>query len=286
MSKKPNGAELRQRAVLVEINLNTWQARTRDTSVASDAGTDAAIGYYVKNLLDASVMQTIMSEVKSIRRELEAETLPWTPGARLLPVAKWREFQDIEAETRRRWNEMIDRFLDGYESHVKQQKKALGKFFNADDYPTRADVRDRFSYSVQYHPLPSSEDYSELDIPKRERSYLQRDIEAKIRGFAETAVEKYRSDLRNVCAKLHEQITNGAYGVRAKSYDYLRDLVDSGDAFNVTGDANLTKAIDLLRDNVAEIKSSDLRSNDGAKERAVQAIEKADKLLRMLECLP
>lgn len=269
------------RALLVRYRPTVWQATARDPEATKAAGLEASGSYVMKRLVDKRLVNDIVAEAKSIRRDIEAATLPWSEeGERLLPAKGLDEFRALLAALSDRYDKVVDLFVADYERAVQSQRKKLGSLYNADDYPAISDVRGRFGLRVQYLPLPTGKEFDAIELPKRVRDELRRGT-AQMADAAVRAAERYYMDrLKDVADKIQDQIANQKTKLRRGSYDYMKQLVDAADTMNILENRKLTKAAGLLRESVTDVDPYALRNDARCQSKALRALDEASNLLR------
>lgn len=286
--RKPSGSKLSERGVLARITIRTWTGRARDAELTKsvvDSLKDESIGYFVRTLVDKSVLDEMTATVKRIRRQLEDQTLPWGgEGVRLLPAKNWGAFKLTLSGLRQEFNASVDEFVSQYNNYVRTQRKALGSAFDASMYPTEAYLRDRFELSVEYLPLPDGQDFESLAVPARDRGYLQKDLNEATIELLDDSVRDYKARIADLATRLRDQIVNGRYSVRRNTFDRLKTMVDGIPIFNLSDDEDLAGLHPKLDSVVTGVDPDDLRNDASSKERAVAALDETiDKLGYLLD---
>ena len=186
-------------AMLVEFNASVWTARKLDKSTTSEvvasknaAAKDAA--RVNKHLLAGRTeLDVITQAVNRARQYVYDSTAPWSDsGLRLLPnrnfmtfAAKMNEFDEEVAG-------LVKSFVAIYPTLITAQAMALGDMFKRDDYPTANEIMTKFSFRVNYMPVPTAGDFR-VDVGNEAETYLRN----KMQEFSEKRVEAAMADVRS-----------------------------------------------------------------------------------------
>lgn len=270
------------RSLLVRFKVTLWTATARDQAATKQAGLDGSGSYVMKQLVDKALINDIVAEARSIRREIERATLPWSDeGERLLPASMIESFRMLCVDLRIKYDGVVDRFVADYErARRAQKKKKLGSLYSDDDYPSADDVRAKFVLDVQYYPLPTGREFDALTIPRKQRDELRRGT-AQATDDAIRRAERYFIDrLRDVADKIYDQIAHQKTKLRSGSYDLLRQLLEVAEPMNILQNKRLVAAAELLREGVADVDAFALRNDVRTQEDALRALEQAIDLLK------
>jgi hypothetical protein len=240
-------------AVTVELNISVWTANKLDKTAtntiltANNASvTDAA--QVRKNLMSGTTLRKKIADFAAgCRLWHNTRTLPWADkGARLLPTSL---FMDYKAELNARhamFDNMVEEFLTEYPNLVAIAKQSMGTLFDAADYPTVEEVRDKFGFRLVFSPVAESGDFR-LDIPQQDLDDMRRDYDVAFDERIATAMrlpwEKMHTLLTNMTAKLTE---TGEDGVTRRWHDSFisnaQEMCDMLRHLNITNDPKLEEA--------------------------------------------
>lgn len=257
-------------AMLVELNIRTYNGRRKDKETQEEVTESKG----AKSKRAASVTKSLFAECAeldaitkfqaTVRTRHYALTLPWLDGgARLLPTAKLLAYQQEMNEYAAQFNELVDRFVERFDTLVSAAAFQLGGLFNRAEYPSKESVRERFSFNTTFLPLPTSGDFR-LDI----EAEVQRDI---IERFEKSAGEMLAKAQRDTWERLYDVLTRistrltDVDGKPQRIYDTVvtnaTELCDLLPAFNVTGDHKLEQARARLNDALVGVEPDDLRKS-------------------------
>lgn len=290
---KDNDETLATKALLVRVRITVYTARVRDTAASSkleqDMGAEVGVGIYTKSLVSKKLMNRLGTTVKAIRREYEEITLPWgKDGTRLLPTSQWGEFNDTIEQRREEFWATVDEFLEGYEEH-RRNKKRMGKLYNDKEYMPVEKVRERFSFDVNYAPIPQAGDLR-LDLSNGELSKLKSELKDQVESEYERASRDILYRIYDAVGTFYNQITGDDWvGVRGKTFDHMQRLAAVLPALNVRNDPKIAGLLKALNDQILVYDAGELRDTQGApvnpqaKKRATAAAKKIIERIKRVD---
>ena len=261
-------------ALLVELNVSQWTARkldrsTTDELVSNKHAQAKGAARVNKNLFAGrSELEVVGQHVTETRSFVYNNTLPWSDsGIRLLPSAKFMEFNVKLQEAEDKFYGLVTEFVTVYPSLITAQAMALGDMFNRTDYPQPTDIEHRFRFNVNFMPVPASGDFR-VDIGND----AQAELKAKLAKFADERVENAMKDIKTRLAehlkRMSDRLTvdyiNGE-AVPRKFHDSLlegaHDLCEMVAGLNITNDSQLEEARKALKQAIGGIDVKDLRKD-------------------------
>lgn len=172
-------SNIRNQLLVVSLNISAWEARKQDKKatkeVADNHGTDATVGRYHKDLLPEAAEHDVILKIRNAWRVWHYEnTLPWGDDAgRVLRSVDFLDYAEGYNEFKIQWDAAVEAFLNVYPTLVAQAELHLNTLFNPRDYPSAAEVRDRFNVRMNTYPLPNAEDFRIVEgIPPEEAEKL------------------------------------------------------------------------------------------------------------------
>ena len=265
-------------AMLVELSVSQWTARKLDRSVSDElvankqAQNKGAARVNKHLLAGRNELEVISKFVTQTRDIVYDNTLPWSDsGIRLLPSAKFMEFNAKLQEAEDKFYGLVTEFVQVYPSLITAQAMALGDMFKRDDYPHPDDIEHRFRFSVNYMPVPASGDFR-VDIGND----AQEELRKKLSSLADERVEHAMKDikarllehLKRMSDRLSIDYVSGEAKPR-KFYDSLldgaHDLCDLASSLNIINDPQLEDARKALKKAIGGIDVKDLRKDVGAR---------------------
>jgi hypothetical protein len=261
-------------AMLAEFNASVWTARkldkgaTEEVVTAKRAGAKDAARVNKHLLAGRNELEVIQSMIGRARQYVYDNTLPWSDsGLRLLPTINFEKFATKMNELEQEFEDLVKNFVAVYPSLITAQAMALGDMFKRDDYPTANEIMTKFSFRVNYMPVPTAGDFR-IDVGNAAMD----DIKAKLQRLADERVEQAMADVRKRLGdhlkRMSDRLTTDYIAGEAKPRKFHDSLVegalelcDMTKALNVTGDADLESTRSQLEQLLCNVTPTELRKN-------------------------
>ncbi len=261
-------------AMLAEFNASVWTARkldkgaTEEVVTAKRAGAKDAARVNKHLLAGRNELEVIQSMIGRARQYVYDNTLPWSDsGLRLLPTINFEKFATKMNELEEEFTDLVKIFVAVYPSLITAQAMALGDMFRRDDYPTANEIMTKFSFRVNYMPVPTAGDFR-IDVGNAAMD----DIKAKLQRLADERVEQAMADVRKRLGdhlkRMSDRLTTDYVAGEAKPRKFHDSLVegalelcDMTKALNVTGDADLESTRSQLEQLLCNVTPTELRKN-------------------------
>ncbi len=275
--------DLNRDAMLVGLRISAWSGRLYDREASDhvaahhDASTSA--GRYNKRLLSKAALAALNATMSEARTRHYAQSLPWDDkGSRLLTVANYEQYTGIMDGLREHLVRERARFIEDYDDHVEQARLDLGKLFRIEEYPSKEDLRDRFSIRYRITPVPDAEHFI-AKLATDDTNRVKRDIERHIEEQLHDAVGDLYRRLAEAVDRVSERLTEDDNGkplvFRDTMISNIRDLADVVPRLNIFGDQRLASLCERVKDKIAGVEPDSLRPS-GTFDPAVRARVKRD----------
>jgi hypothetical protein len=257
---------------MVEMNISVWTANKIDKSatdkVVSDNLAVQNAAQVRKNLMaGTSMRKDIADYAAGCRLWHNTRTLPWADkGARLLATSLFMDYK-AEANVRRAtFDKMVDNFMVQYPSLVQTANNYLGTLFNAEDYPSPDNVREKFGFRLVFSPVPEAGDFR-LQVAEQDLNDLRQQYEESFNLRLSDAMREPWDRLHKLIAGMSEKLTD-ADGEDENKKRYHDTLITNAQSLcgmlthlNITKDPQLEQArrdleITMLGADIDAIKES------------------------------
>jgi len=275
--------DLTRDAMLVSLRISAWSGRLYDREasdhVAAQHDASSSAGRYNKRLLPKAALAALNATMSETRTEHYAQSLPWDDkGSRLLTVANYDRYIEIMDGLRERLVRQRARFIEDFDDYVEQARLDLGKLFRIEDYPSKDQLRDRFSIRYRITPVPDA-DHFIADLASDDTERVKRDIESHIEEQLHDAVGDLYRRLAEAVERVSERLTEDGDGkplvFRDTMISNIRDLVDVVPRLNIFGDQRLARLCEHVKERIAGVEPDSLRPS-GAFDPVVRAQVKRD----------
>jgi hypothetical protein len=258
---------LQEKSMVVSLKICKWTATKHDKKITNEvkenhnASDDA--GRYNKRLVakeHLEAIQKLESEARSYHYE---NTLPWGEnGERLLPS---ENFQDYIAKTslfKDKFDSAVIAFVADYPDIILDAKTRLNGMFKESDYPSVANIKDKFAFKTTFMPVPDAD--FRVSLSEAEISRLRSSVSDEITTRITEAVKSTWTRIQEQLSHIKDRLSDPEAKFKNSLFGNLRDLIDLLPRLNVTGDENIericTEMSGLLVDPEAVRNDSKLRS--------------------------
>ena len=261
-------------AMLVEFNASVWTARKLDKSTTDEvtankhAAKDAA--RVNKHLLAGRTeLEVIQQAVGRARQYVYDNTSPWSDsGLRLLPNTRFIKFAERMNEFDEEIAALVKAFIVIYPSLITAQAMALGDMFRRDDFPTPNDLVTKFSFRVNYMPVPTAGDFR-VDVGNKAQEELKAKLESLTQERIDYAMSDVRARLGERLKRISDRLTTDYVQGEAKTRRFHDTLVDGAlemcdlaKSLNIINDPALETARRELEQLLIGVTPSELRKDE------------------------
>jgi hypothetical protein len=245
--------------MLVEFNASVWTARKLDKTTTDEvvatkhaAAKDAA--RVSKHLLAGRTeLEVIQQAVGRARQYVYDKTSPWSDsGLRLLPNISFMAFTEKLDDFEHEFTALVKSFVTIYPSLITAQAMALGDMFKRDDYPSANEIMTKFSFRVNYMPVPTSGDFR-VDVGNAAQAELKARLDKLTQERVDNAMSDVRERLSSHLKRMSDRLTTDYVQGEAKPRRFHDTLVES--ALEL---CDLTKALNIVNDPALETARRDL----------------------------
>lgn len=248
--------------MLVDLQLKSWGSKKTDRHVSDETilakGAVKASGRFVKNLLagaDAELLEVTHYQ-NQIRALVYSRTLPFASnsegakrGERLVSATKTFELMKEVNQVKHEHDKAVVRLQAVWDARVAQARINLGGMSaEVSDYPSSADLPDKFLISFDLRPVPAMADFSRVAVPSELSEALGNRLAEQNARQAGVALDDLRERLLGELQRMAKQLGKCASGERTRLYDSLvtnvQDLVALTRTMNIHNNAGLSKLAD------------------------------------------
>ena len=272
---------LSSRAMLCTLSISAWSARKHDPDaseeIAARHGAQADSGRYHKVLLPKDALAEIQKIISEARQEHYFLTLPWDDnGYRLLPAPAYMDHVNKMRLLSTRFSIAADGLVGQLSSLIEQARTRLGGLFRAQDYPSRDELRAKFSFETKVLPLPDAEDFR-VTLGDEERDRIRRQISAAVEASLQVGSRELWFRLYEAVQHMADRLA--AYKVSEQGVEHpFRDtvvtnlvkLVDVLPKLNITNDPELDRMAEQVKGSLL-VDPKELRKSESVRLETAQA---------------
>jgi hypothetical protein len=257
LSKPKHITSLSTSCVLVSIESHVWNATVQDREISEEVTSakraDKDAGKFVKNLLAKNAEhKAVLNYRQTIYNWMQRCTYDWAGSQRLLPVANLTRFHTEYRDHVKKFEELVDDFLDKYPSIVSNMAFVQGTMFNRNEYPDVSELRHKFSIDLVQSEVPTGD--FRCTIAQDLAEDMSKHYERQAKRLVEDILNKQTTQLTEImkslsyCCETETVIDdNGEVKIRRRklydsTLDRARELCETFKNFNLTADPRLEEA--------------------------------------------
>jgi hypothetical protein len=273
--------DISRKGCFVSLSVSMWGASKKLGTDEVDVGEDADPTLFSTNmaLIDKAALKPIRSIANEGTVAIKVKALPFdlrsisfVPNGLVAGLV-----EELDGLKTRYW-QAVDGFLASYASHKEQARAKLGEHFDETHYPSVAEMRGRFDWRVRVVSMESPQHMAAVD--PRIFAQIQREFQAEMAEFRQTAMDTLRGRFVEMVAHLAERLTPGADG-KAKTFkdasvNHLQDFLRDFESLNIADDQTLKREVERMRGLLDGKTGKDFRGRGGDLQQDVaQAMQKA-----------
>lgn len=274
-------------SMLVELSTSVWTARKLDKS-----STDELVHNKKAQAKDAARVNKHLlagrKELDIINKHVGAfrqnyyypRTLPWSDaGLRLLPTTLFMDFNARVVEEQDKFYQLVDDFIAVYPTLITAQAMALGDMFRRDDFPSVETLKNKFSFSINYMPVPTSGDFR-VDVGNDAAAELRAQFDRMAMQRVDVAMKDVRDRMREHLTRMSDRLAVDVVGGEVKTRTFHDSLLDTGwelcelvKSLNLVQDSDLENARQQLKATLSGVTLADLRKNMDVRKDVKQEVD-------------
>jgi hypothetical protein len=283
MTTNNTAIDLKSRALLCKLSVSKFNPKRADKKVTNEILNEKnaknSAGVFVKNLIDPKALDSITSAEMRARLQHYKFSLPWADeGWRILPSTIYMKYQEAMRESKQEFLNEVDKFLNNYDMHVEQAKRALNSMFEENEYQSKDQVKNLFAFNIDFLPMPSSDDFR-VKLTSGELEEIKKDVDERLIIASETAMKNLWERLITPIKAISEKLNDGNAIFRDSLISNLEEIIDLIPSLNLANDKNLNQIANECREKLAQYKPNTLRNS---KRIRADVAKQADELLKRM----
>jgi hypothetical protein len=243
---------LQKRALLANVSISRWNAHKHDRKVSAQVeatyGAHDA-GRYSKLLVDKTHIKPLNASASAIRALHYKLTLPWDDeGARLLPAKTLQKYTDEMRILKNQDEQLRHDFFKVYPSLVTAAQTRLGSMYDADDYPSPADIPSKFDIKISFNAIPDASDFR-VDVANEAADEIRAAITTEVDAKFQAAMQSCYSRMEKVVSHISTTLKEDNPRIFDTLISNARELIECLPDLNIAGDPQL----DQLREELEKM---------------------------------
>lgn len=268
-------------AVLVNLSIKTFANSRKDPDLTAEVQNkhklSADAGKWLKVKLPEQALKPIKQYATIVRTYHYAHTLMWDEGYRLVTHAGRQSYEKAMCEFETGFQEHVAEFMAQYPKWIEQSKIMHGKTWNPCDYPEPEAMREQFKIAFQFLPIPESQHFN-TEMRSLYGAALEQHNQERIQEAVKETWQRVLDPVRSMADKLSSKDAI----FRDSLVDNIREIVQLVPTLNLTNDATMRQAAQVIQDQLATLNPDTLRENKVMRK---EAAEKAANIVKRFGAL-
>lgn len=279
--------KLEKKAICLSLNIsvlgNVKKLDKEEYTVEADKDMTNA----TKKLLDSPELKAVSKLDGGLRNLIYSLSLPslFKQGVYLIPLQLVEEVNDVLKDFEAKRQDLVDKFVLGYERLISEARVKLGAVFNPNDYKTIEQVRKAFSLSWMYVSMGTPLSLQDVSM----EAFEQEKIKAATL-WQETLYEAQkilRVQLSCLVDNMLESLTSVKGNGKPKTFQdtlitNMGKWLQLFDARNLADDAALKEVVDKAKVLLSGIDPQALRESGNFRNKVVEEFGKVSEQLSTL----
>ncbi len=217
----------------------------------------------------------LKSHFNAWRSEHNRITRPWDGAStRLLPAKLVPQYLDLKSKFEEQTPQKIAEFVDAYPDWEITAPSRMGSLYSASDFPTLSECRERIEYDTAMIPLPEAVQWQRMSlIGPQLITQMETQTNERIAKAVEAARVQTWQDLIEPVEKIVQTLSKDRPRIFDSLIGNLNDIVSLVGAFNLSGDAELTRFAEECKAELATVNADDLRSDPAVRSKVCKKAE-------------
>ena len=268
------------KAILSILNIRTYTARKLDKSVslelnrAKHAASDAS--RVNKLIIPKENLRAVSRAVNALRTAHYTNTLPFSQGAQLLPMANYETYRETISELIIDAEKAARDFVVNYPLLKQSAPRRLGDLYNYSDFPPVEVIADKFSFSLSFQPVADAGQFSDIfGISENEKYKIAAEYSKQLENSYNDSMRAVYERLYKAIQHMSEKLHDREAVFRESLTNNISELIELLPRLNINNETTLTERIKEARE-LIKYSGEQLRENPVARENTAK---QADAIL-------
>lgn len=279
---------LADKALLVKLQRSMYQPYAYDDAATKKLESLTGVadaGRYNKRLFKGNMQLKATNEMfYLLYREYIRHTVPWLDdGIRMVPNALYFEFANDMRGLIAKAKQAADDLANNWIHMVQADMLRLGPLANPDDYPSVAEIRKKFDASIQFFPLPSTDDFR-ITVTDEDKAELDKAIKDAEDNVAKYLLKEMMDPVKAFVIKMSVPIGGKGAVFRDSMIENVHDLVSRLPRLNINQDPQVDTLIKDIQ-NVVDMYNADpavLRESQSTRDAARNKMLEVERKLKAM----
>jgi len=277
---------LPQISIILNLKIRKWSGEVSDSKalgiVAQHFKGDTSQDKYRKSLFVSDPLAIIDKCAGRIRLNFYRWTMAWLDAGngRLVSSMDYREFATEHRRLVNDFEQAVDTFIQAYPEHCDLARERKGDLYQESEYPTQADLRNRFGIELTTLPFPSTADFR-IEAPEEVIAELKSGMDQSIRTVSDTLARDIGIRMLERIKFIHLALVSGKRWSKTL-FEELQFVARMGLHMGQVLPPALTEVLALVQDKILIYEPKKLRHSETQQKDCVSQCEEAIKKLEAI----
>ena len=240
----------------------------------------------VAKLFAKQDLRGLQRAATTARKWFKEHTLPYGRSQGIIPAKMFFSFTQELGSLRLDFEAQKRALIDNIEDVLQNAQLANGTLFDRNNYPSLQELEKDIYFSIECHPVPSSNDYDKLaDLTPEELELLKNEAVLNSQNKMQSAIQDLFNRLLKTLLHAANKLQDDDEGMqifRDTLVGNINKAVEAAEILNITDDNQLQEFTIKVKELFDGVSASDLRRNPQLrKETADKAAELAKRITEL-----
>jgi hypothetical protein len=254
---------LTDKTVFLKLNFGRFGV-TRQVAVEIKSEAVESRFSHQKKLLVSPELKAITKADAEIRAKIDSLCLPYDVGIRFAPIASVEQINQILSEYKIARKDLINAFMNAYETQVQEAQGELKEFFSDSDYPLAHEIEAQFTFSYQFisFSVPGHLQNVAPSVFAAEKEKAHEMLMEAAAGISQALATTAHELVSNLADKLSSDEDGKKKKLHATAVTKLQEFLNGFDLRNVTDSVELKNEMDKLKEIMSGVDVDKIKHSD------------------------
>ncbi|HIK66756.1 MAG TPA: hypothetical protein EYF95_02160 [Flavobacteriales bacterium] len=274
--------------IMVQMNQSHWDGHKFDgaasESVTKNSGAESGAVRMNKLIVPKSIIRPSQAHWSAVRSWFYKQTSPFYDGGwRVRPLHDFVAFQSQFLEHQDTADALVKELIEvAYPTAVENAQVRMGGLYNAGDYPNPETLRNKFSITIDYQPVPVSADNWLVKLDEFTKNLVEETTKSTEESIEQEPWLRLYDPLERFKRALEKSLGEPHSTFRSNIVDQITDACDTALALSADPyEVNLNDTVEYIRTDIcltADVKL--LRKDNSYRKHIAMRLSRAIKRIQ------
>jgi hypothetical protein len=274
--------------IMVQMTQSHWDGHKFDSAasenVTKNSGAESGAVRMNKLIVPKSIIKPSQAHWSAVRSWFYKQTSPFYDGGwRVRPLHDFIAFQSQFLEHQDKADELVKNLIENtYPAAIKTAQTRMGDLYNEADYPNPETLRNKFSITIDYQPIPVSADNWLVKLDDFTKDQVEETTKSTEEAIAQEPWLRLYEPLERFKRTLEKSLGEPQSTFRTKTVDQIHEACETALALAVDPyEVNLNETVNYIQTDIClttDIKM--LRKDNSYRKHIVKRLTRAIKKIQ------